>query len=622
MELREYITLFKRWAWLLILGALLGIAAGYAYSRYQTPIYQATAKVLILQSPEDLSSEVALSNKQLATMFSQLLLTRPVLETTSERLNYPVVANQVKAQFLEDAQLIIVSVENSDAQRSADIANTLVNVFLEYNETLQIQRFSSSEESLLAQLQQVEMQINNLQEQQTQSSEENLDNTINLVTQTIADLQAEILSLQEEIVLLTQPGEPYEAIEPVSGRKILVTATPSAEKRLDLVVKQDRLDELGTLLNMYQRIFVDLEISRVSSENASNRSSEQLRAALALYQQIYSNLLSNYEQIRLARMKSTPNIVQVEEAIPPISPIRPRPFINIALGFSLGLVIAAGIAYVIEYLDDTLRSPEDVAYVLQLPILGYIAEMSGSRKNKGNKNLPITFKQPRSPVAEAFRSLRANLEFADVDQPLKSILITSAGSSEGKTTVAVNLALVLAQAGNKVILLDGDLRRPRIHRFLDIPNRVGLSDLLRNHAELQSVIQPWKEEQLSVITSGSLPPNPAEVLGSGKMAEIIQELTDASDMVIVDGTPSMFADASVLSTVVDGVLIVVRLNRTQANAALTTLDQFNRRGAKIIGVVINHAQRKHSHYYKEYGDSQHFSYDYTPGAAPADRSPT
>jgi capsular exopolysaccharide synthesis family protein len=487
---------------------------------------------------------------------------------------------------------------------------------------LQTQRFSSSEESLTAQLQQVEMQINNLQEQQTQSSEENLDNTIELVTQTIAELQAEIHSLQEDIVLLTQPNMPYESTEPLIGRKILVTATPSADKRLDLVVKQDRLAELKNLLNMYQKIFVDLEISRVSSGNASDRGSEQLSAALVLYQQIYSNLLSNYEQIRLARMRSTPNIVQVEEAIPPISPIRPKPFLNIALGFSVGIVIAAGIAYLIEYLDDTLRSPDDVAYVLQLPILGYIAEIPREGKSKDNKNLPITYKQPRSPVSEAFRSLRANLEFADVDHPIKSILVTSAGSSEGKTTVAVNLSIVIAQAGNKVILLDGDLRRPRIHRFLDIPNRIGLSDLLRNHSTLQAVIQPWKEEQLSVITSGGLPPNPAEVLGSGKMAETITELKETSDMVIVDGTPSMYADASVLSTIVDAVLIVVHLNRTQASDALATLDQFNRMGARIIGVVLNHAQRKHAYYYKEYSDSHQYSYDYNPDASITDHSPS
>lgn len=608
MELRQYFNLLKRWYWVLILGVVLGVLGGYGLSRYQTPIYQASTKVLIMQSPEDrIQSLFAPSDQQLAETFTELLVTRPVLNATSESLGYRVSGGQVRVQRVRDAQLIQVTVQDEDPQRTADIANMLVKVFLEQNEALQSTRFTSSEESLQAQRQQVEEQISSLQDQLTQLNQAGIDAQLEQVTTIIASLQTDIENLQAELVRMEFSGAPVTLIDQ-EGRRSYALPTPSVDQRVEITQKNNRLLELQTLLQKYQQIFVELSFNKSGQNIVNSPDTDRIRSALLLYQEIYSNLLSNYESVRLARLSSTPNVVLVEEALPPGSPIQPRPFNNMSLGAVLGLALAAGIAFLVEYLDDTLRTIEDVEAVLELPVLANIGEIQSAKKGDGN-NLPIIIDQPRSPISEAFRTLRTNLEFAELDRPLKTLLVTSSGVSEGKSTVAANLAIAIAQAGRRVILVDADLRRPHLHHILGLPNRAGLSDVLRNHNSLQSVAQKYRSEHMLVITSGSLPPNPAEVLSSDKLAQLLSDLKTQADVVIIDGPPFLLADASVLSAKVDGVLAVVRAKHTQATEALTMLDQLQRAGARVIGVAFNRNKSKEKFYYyrnlKHYGT---FSY--------------
>jgi non-specific protein-tyrosine kinase len=171
--------------------------------------------------------------------------------------------------------------------------------------------------------------------------------------------------------------------------------------------------------------------------------------------------------------------------------------------------------------------PRKTPRLLGLPLIGYVAEMQS--KGKGDAEVYVS-RQPRSPVSESFRSLRTNLEFSSVDKPLRKILVTGAEAGDGKTTIAANLAAIIAQGGKRVLLLDADLRRPRLHRFLGIQNRLGLSDLFRDGLGVEAVTYQWSDassKTLSVITSGSLPPNPAELLSSHKMDSILGELAAA-----------------------------------------------------------------------------------------------
>ncbi len=209
-----------------------------------------------------------------------------------------------------------------------------------------------------------------------------------------------------------------------------------------------------------------------------------------------------------------------------------------------------------------------------------------------NQNILITISEPRSPISEAYRTLRTNLDFAGLDRALKTLVVTSAGVGEGKTTTLANLAVVSAQAGRRVILVDADLRRPTLHRIFGLPNEMGLTTMMRDEEALAAPpLQATGVEGLSVLTSGPLPPNPADLMGSRRMEEVIAALSERADQVLFD-TPPVVAvtDAAVLATKVDGVLLVIgagKTRRDQARAAVQRLEQIN---ARLVGAVLTNAE--------------------------------
>jgi non-specific protein-tyrosine kinase len=198
---------------------------------------------------------------------------------------------------------------------------------------------------------------------------------------------------------------------------------------------------------------------------------ENLNRELSQYRQTYASLVQSFEDVRVREAQSTTGIVQLEQAVPPEDPIRPRVLLNTMLAAIVGLMLAVGAVFLVEALDDTLHSPDDVANHLELPVLGMVA------RHEINGNKPVTVEEPRSLVSEAFRSLRTNIQFASVDSEIRTLLVTSPSPSEGKTIVAANLAVIIAQSGRDVVLLDADLRRPRVHKVMGLPNHSGLSSL-------------------------------------------------------------------------------------------------------------------------------------------------
>ncbi len=407
--------------------------------------------------------------------------------------------------------------------------------------------------------------------------------------QQIFGLQGEIARLEQDIDDLTPEALPNQLAPPLT----LEQRNQLNEKRTQLAQKQFQL-ELAQ--ETYFRLMLPAGASAATVQDPTNLQNLE-QANLELYRQLYSTLLSNYEAVRLARLQNTPNVVQVEKALPPTIPIQAGPLRNIILGAVIGLLLTGTIAFALEYMDDTLKTPQDIANVLGLPVVGYVVNESGMDKTDG---MPYVSANPRSPMAETFRTLRTNLEFASVDKSLKTILVTSPGASEGKTTVATNLAAVMAQANKRVILLEGDLRRPRVHRALGMTNQIGLSDVFRGQMDIRDVARYSKVKDLAVITSGSLPPNPAELLGSARMAQILARLVDSASVVIIDSPPFVVADSTVLASKVDGVLLVIQPGKTHAEAAKTMLAQLDRAGAHVVGVVLNRVSRKTSSYYGYY----------------------
>lgn len=319
---------------------------------------------------------------------------------------------------------------------------------------------------------------------------------------------------------------------------------------------------------------------------------QTLQDKLNTLQTNYSTLLSNTREGAI----NTLRIIEPAEA--PVRPINSNRLTTVLLGAVIGLTLSSGAAYLMEYLDDTLKTPQEISRELGTPVLGFIADTPG---DKADDVGALVAEAPRSPIAEAFRSLRTNLEFAGVDKPLRTILVTSPDPSDGKTTVATNLAIMIAQGGKRVALVDADLRRPRTHRFLGLQNRSGLSDIFRNKAPVTKALQRYeKAGRLAVMTTGNLPPNPAELLGSERMDQILQELTELVDTVIIDSPPFIVADASLLAAKVDGVLLVMQPGQTTAETARAMMDQLERADARVVGVVLNRIPRQGGLYYGGY----------------------
>lgn len=600
MELRKYISLFRRWYWFFGLSVIFCTVISFGVSLMLPPVYQAKTQLLVSKPDEEKTVDTTyLTGQQLAYTYIQLLSTQPVLDAVNQALNYEIDEKNISAQLVRNTMLIELSVEDYDSVRAAEIANTLVTVLINRNDTLLASRYASSEESLKAQLTQMETQISDLQKEIAQASQESLITQQKDLETRISNLESEVLSLQKEINVLQPPGDPAAA------------ANLSPESAAELQQKKLRVDQLQTMLSFYQRTLLDLVDTGLPTGGSKNSTElEQMRSNLTLYQNIYTNLLNNFENIRLARLKSSPNVVQVEVATAPEQPIRPKPLLNSILGGISGLVLSISAILIKENLDDTLKTPEDIETSLKLPIIGFIPEME-IQKNKGY--YLITAEEPRSPISETFRSLRTNLDFAGIDKPLQTLLVSSAGPSEGKSCVAANLAITIAQTGKKVCLIDADLRKPSLHKYLAVSNRIGFSDIFLNHRTLQAICKPWKDSNLSYITSGNLPPNPAELLGSEKMSLILKQLREIFEFIIIDSPPFLVADASVLSAKVDGVIVVIHPGHTHEGSARLMMSQLSRVNARVLGAVVNRIRRNHDSYYGSYRQYSPYEYNGTSG---------
>lgn len=564
MEIKHYLIILRRWAWLLVLGLILGTISGYVISQYQTPIYSSSTKMLVVRASQSQNSDLAiLSSQELGQTFIQLMKTSQILDPASEKLGYGVSGGQISANLIPGTQLISLKVEDTSPERAAAIANTLVSVLIEQNDNLQSSRYKENEESLIAQVDQVQDQITGLQVEIDNMTTANVQEQIIEVEAKISGLESEIAQIEYRINFIQNQSVNFNVIPP------------------DLTA---RLSQLTSTLELYQNIYSNLIILGKPTETGTSDRLTYLQQTHDLYQQIYIQLLGDLEEVRLAHLQNTPNIVQIEAAVVPNSPVRPIPIQYTMLGGTLGLLLAFGIAFVVEYMDDTLRSAVDVEQILGIPVLGYIADM---KNTDANRKVYVTA-YPRSPVAEAFRTMRSTIEFS-MEQPPKTILVTSSRISEGKTTIASNLAAIFAQSGKRVILVDADLRRPSVHSTYNIPNRLGLTTLLRSSLEPEKV---WKEygignQKMHIITSGYLPPNPAELLGSDQMLKVMAELRKRADIIIFDSPPILVADSQILASLMDGVILVLRPGKSPKDEAKSTLTQLTRSGAIVLGVTFN-----------------------------------
>lgn len=302
------------------------------------------------------------------------------------------------------------------------------------------------------------------------------------------------------------------------------------------------------------------------------------------------------------------NNVSIEDpAEVPIIPIKPKKRLNVLLAVIVGLFGGVGLAFFFEYLDDTVKSVEDTGKLVAWPFLGGVPQIdSGAGKMREFEKDLLTHTKPKDPTSEAYRAIRTSILFSSTEEhPLKAVLITSPGPQEGKTTTLCNLGVVMAQSGKRVLMVDADMRRPRLHGIFKKKNEKGLSDFLCSQAELKDIIQKTDIDNIAIVSGGQHPPNPSELLSGHKVEDFIRVAKEKFDFILFDTPPvAVVTDAIVLSKATDGTIMVIESEKTSKRVLPRIYQILKDSKAKIIGTVLNKISLKsrshHYYYYSRY----------------------
>lgn len=471
-----------------------------------------------------------------------------------------------------------------------------------------------------------------------------VEDVANATSPMIVSMQREIGDKQTRIAtLLANPG-PGKDVTVAALEKELETIKGKLIEEVRKIAGSgvSSMDPLRTSQELFDKLLeTDVEIKSLTAKTEALREVMQtidydlellpqktlmlarLTRDRELNEQQYRLLNEKYEEARITEAGKSADVQVVDTAKPPELPVRPKKKLNILLGILFGLSIGVAVAFFIDFLDDTIKTGEDIER-LGLTLLGTIplvhTDQIIRRLKKQGKQFSdtdlhrvetkmITRFSPRSPVSEAYRSLRTNIQFADIDKPKRVLLMTSTTSKEGKSTTAVNLAVTLAQMGSRVLIVDSDLRRPAVHNFFAMDKTYGLTNVLIGSLGFNDVVKHTEIDKLDVITAGDIPPNPAELVSSESMRKFISEARSHYDYVILDSPPIIaVTDAAVLATRVDGVLLVVSSGTVSRKEVTRAVNLIKNVRSAVMGVVVNALDIKkiygsyyyYFHYYQYY----------------------
>ena len=425
-----------------------------------------------------------------------------------------------------------------------------------------------------------------------------------IASQTTA-IVANNTQLIEIRVIDTNPKRAQAIADEVARQLIAQSPTPNEKQQEEhRQFVNTQLSDIQNRIDQLKADVADLQKSIINESSA--RRIADVQTLIAAKDQQLTSAQANYIQL-LTFTKGGSNYISVfEQANLPTAPIGPNITLNVLVAAAIGLVLALAAAFLLEYMDDTIKSPDDVLRLTKLTALGVISQID---KVQTATDRLIAARLLKDPITEAYRVLRTNLQFSGLKNPGGSLLITSSGPGEGKTTTASNLSVVLAQTQKRVILADGDLRRPSVHKIFGLSNKTGLTSMVLDESlSIDDVVQATSVSGLRVLTSGPLPPNPAEVLNSPEMARIIDRLREGADLVIFDSPPVLVVtDAVILAGKLNSTLLVADAGRTRSDALRRSVETLSKVNAKVLGVVLNKMTKRNAegyyYYYYDYSAS-------------------
>ena len=563
-----------------------------------------------------------------------------------------------------NSRLLDVTFATTDPKLAAAIVNAHVNNFIEQNFRSHYEATTQASNWLANQLDELKGKVEASEDARIKYERDNqiwtIDEKQDVTTQKLADLNRELTGAQadrinkEAIYQLAQAGN-YDAIPAVRESPVLQASLKRQGELSDEYT--EALNQYGPKFPKVLRIEAQLkEIAQaiesekksigtqIQAEYQGSRQRELLlkqaldqqkneAASMAdkmvqynilkrdaeANKQLYDGLLQKLKEAGITAGLRSSNIRVVDPALIPTGPSRPNKSRNITLAVLVGLIGGMGLALLREYLDNTVKNPDDVESLSRLPSLAVVPAFSGSDgdhrgrfqkllRGSGNgfqeRVALLSHSEPQSQISEAFRALRTSLLLSQADRPPQVILVTSALPHEGKTTAAVNIGVTLAQLGDRTLLVDGDLRKPGISRALHMADgkHAGLSSYLAGVTSLDVVTVPHPLiSNLHAIPTGPIPPNSADLLSSHRLAEMVRELRKRYKFIVIDSPPIMAAtDAVILSALVDGVLLVVRSGETPKEAFTRTRDLLNSVKSHVLGVVLNAVDSGSPDYYRSY----------------------
>lgn len=424
--------------------------------------------------------------------------------------------------------------------------------------------------------------------------------------------------LQKQRAQLIAPGR-NENYPDVMAVDQLIRATKNELQQASnsyLVGLRSRISSLDARINELRR-----EMEKYPSLGAQE---QRLTAEVATAQQLYATLLGELQRARIAESSEAGYVTVIDDAMQPYAPVSPNRRRIFLTSLIFGAILGLGAAVVLENLDDSVKSPDEVRDQLGLAVVGTIpgikdSDLPGENGAEVARRLATHF-DPRSPVAEAYRSLRTNLAFARAHEAMRTLVLTSPGPADGKSTTVANLAITFAQQGQRTLLIDGDLRRAVLDKMFKVPRSPGLTDVLVGRQQVRDVIHPTEIEHLSVMGSGPFPPNPSELLGSSAMREVLREAQSQYDVVLIDSPPLLaVTDAAVLATIADGAILVIRVGSTAKAAVRRAVAQLQTVHGRIVGAVLNDVDLRSGAFSGSYG--YYYYYYYGEGARNGKRGP-
>lgn len=637
IDIRQYIRILLKYKWLITSIFIISISLAGFISYKTTPVYKAVITLSIeAETPNIVDFKDVLTLGQKSTDYimtqSKIIKSRTVaeraydnlnlwekhkikdsikkeLEERIKRNNFGLSNNEIEEQMKEGdflrfmntinvlsvrlTRLVEVSAENTNPKEAADAANAIAKAYQEEN--LQI-KFDTTEDAGNWLLKQIKEQRKKLHKAEQALQEYMIKNEIVSVpsfdSSTNSSMNDEtnmrlISKLKEQLAMAE--AEKTTLSSRYKNKHPKMIRLKAQIRALDKKIKE----EMGESYKFNQKT---IEYSVLRREVEVNR-------------RIYDSLLNRAKETNISIELKTNNIRVIDPARVPKSPIRPRTESNIFMAAILGLIGGGLLAFFLENLDDTIKTPDEIKHYTKLQLLGTVPFAKDESENGDTKIELISHEDPKSVIAESFKTIRTAVNFCLFQKPQKSVLITSPGPVEGKTTCSVNLAVSMAKMGQKVLLVDVDMRKPRIHSVFGFPNDNGISKVLIDESELNNAILKTGIENLFLLPCGPIPPNPSELLGSVQMKQITERLKYSYDIIVFDSSPVMaVTDPVLVSTMVEAVVLVAQYNKTRINHLISARDKLQESKCNIIGIIANGLSMKKGGYYYYPYYTHYYSY--------------